>query len=596
MTTANTSQLIELGNSVKSNIIYEYKKRKGFTDDEKTVEGTITTCAGLVSLLLLKNGIGSNLKFENDEIEIIRKSINDVLSYVDNNGYDATPFLTSEKTKEYFKPTKGYYYYDTISWVLSLMIQVWNANKLEEGRLLSQKEIPKIKKTIKENLQIISSGMVPGGGWGFTNNCEQADLYYSYTISESLADFADYILGESLEEGIGDKDIEIINYLTQEIVDQIDDCRKATANWLVDSYIRHPKNKLGDVLINPDDPQGEKFKTLSDEKAFTLLYYTYFVIDMLIINKADEYFHDESKTITKAIEHGIYLTRIYFDKAKALKSWWESKDDSELIVSFQNNSKIVGAKNLSRSEIREPGLVPLSLRCNILYSFYISKGQDKKIDELFDVVINNRNNRHNEHQLWDTFGYNILVTERAVEGLIDYLDYKHYQDVSFIDSEQAPSSPSSALTASIDTMIRSYITMEVKEYFKTNSVTWDEPTKPTYHNDGLTKIKLVEVLSELFTDMELYIGPRRNDALDAKEISTIELFAKKYATWLQNILYIKLRQVDENGDKDYIIHDNLKKQDGVFNIISRELNEKNQNPNKFEAIISTLIEKYFTTK
>jgi|GEM_PF-3916990 len=578
------SELKGLANTIKDEILLQYKNRNGFRDDEKGTEGLITSSAGLVSLLLLKNGFENDLTFQDDDLNIIIQGIQDLISYVQENGYDATPYLTPEKTKDYFKPNKGYHYYDSVSWMLSLLIQVWNADKLESNRIIPVEYRDTIKSAIKDALKIICNGAVETGGWGFTNNCDKADLYYSYAISESLADFADYVLGESLSEGIGSEDNELKSFLTNELIDEVNNCRKNTANWLVDTYIRKPKNKLGDVLINPDDPTGEKFKTLPNEKIFPLLYYTYFVIDMLIINKADVFFVEDKELIVRAIEHSIYLSRIYFDKARTNLEWWESYD-SELLITFQNHPKLLDSKNISRKDIKEPGLVPLSIRCNILYSFYISKGQDTKIDELFDVLLEEKNENNESHRLWDTLGYNILLTERAVEGLVDYADF-----ISEFQTDPAPNKVQKNIEyqstpKSLDEVLRALVAYEVKSYFETQN-----PAKELSTNYGLTKDGLIELLSEVFTDMELLINPQKINELSAKDISSIKFFSKKYAGWLQNILYAELRNCDEDGDKDQIIYDNLRRQGGVFNIIGQQLKEKNQHPNKFELLISYIIE------
>ena len=47
--------------------------------------------------------------------------------------------------------------------------------------------------------------------WGFARGCNNPSLYYTYVVSESLADYGDYVLGET--DGI-DPDPEMIVFVT----------------------------------------------------------------------------------------------------------------------------------------------------------------------------------------------------------------------------------------------------------------------------------------------------------------------------------------------------------------------------------------------
>jgi hypothetical protein len=139
---------------------------------------------------------------------------------------------------------------------------------------------------------------------------------------------------------------------------------------------------------------------------------------MLIVLGAGEYFfQDRRKEILKAIEHGVYLSRITLDQARSDSSWFDSKK-SELRVGWHNHKQ--SGSLIAGDSIKEPGLVPLTVRCNVLYAYYVQGGSIKEIDGLFDLLCENRDD---ETGLWDNQGFDLMITERAVEALVDFADY-----------------------------------------------------------------------------------------------------------------------------------------------------------------------------
>jgi len=143
---------------------------------------------------------------------------------------------------------------------------------------------------------------------------------------------------------------------------------------------------------------------------------------MLILNNADILFSSKEKEIKGAIEMGIYFSRIYFQRAMETgEVWWNDPDKSAFIIKFPLYKEITsnGFKTIFKN-FQDPNLVPMSLRSNVLYSFYISKGGDKKIDDLYSVILENK---YADYYIWDSNEYNIFVTEKSIEALIDYYDY-----------------------------------------------------------------------------------------------------------------------------------------------------------------------------
>ncbi|MFY9619756.1 MAG: hypothetical protein WAQ99_08075 [Pyrinomonadaceae bacterium] len=400
-------EVVAIANTVKDAIVREYENRGKFTDIERCpVEGLISQCGGALSLLLLANGFPKEIELGKAWEEVVFPEARKVFTYVKEKGFDATPFMAAEKTVR-IGIGKKLPYIDSLTWVLSLALHLRLAQQKKRVNLPSDIEL-QMGEAIKETLKQICEAMHPDGGWGFIKDCSSPDLYFSYAVSEALADFGDYVLGETSD--IAERDVELIKSLSSDeskIIESVAAVREKTSEWLIKNYL----SDLGEKLIVPDLKPD-------DFQAYHSLYYTYFVIDMLIVLGAGELFHqDRRKEILKAIEHGIYLSRMTLDRARADTGWFDTKK-SELRLGWHNHAK--SGSLMAGDSIKEPGLVPLSVRCNALYAYYIAEGPVREIDGLFGLLCENRDVATG---LWDNQGFDLMITERAVEALVDYADY-----------------------------------------------------------------------------------------------------------------------------------------------------------------------------
>lgn len=403
-------------------LIARYASDKNqFVDLESSREGLIYMCAGTLSLILLGTGFGKDDKasgLTEGAQKIILAEFKKVLDYVETKGYDATPIQTEEAAKKLFFWRAGrgerarYSYLDSVSWVLSLMLNV-NLAVRRNQLLIEKADRDRLYETLKETLAIICDAECEGGGWGFTGECTSPDLYYSYAIAEALADFGDYVLGET--EDIAEADKLLITDLGDELISRIKKVRKNVGNWLLKDFLHGSPQafgKLGEKMIDPGLPAGKS--------QHLLLYYTLYVIDMIVVCGADQDEDGKAKPdVVRALEHAIYRTRIGLDAAIDDKAWWDSAEESSLDLKWLHNDDF---RNKQKGNFQDPALVPLVLRCNALYSYYISGGQDKRMDELALLVLEDRDDS-DECKLWDKNSYSLLVTERSIEALVDYADY-----------------------------------------------------------------------------------------------------------------------------------------------------------------------------
>lgn len=476
-------------NKVKDEIVKKYKdKNNVFADDKISDKGLINHCAGLISILLTQSANTKEKILTDEDNDIINKELVYILDTIKETGYNCTPLTSNEKLQNNLKLNKitDFVFTESLSWVISLMILCYYLNK--ENLIEINEEVKdKVSKTLRDALEIACNIAIENGGWGIANGCTSPDLYFSNSITEAFADFADYILGESEKEiGIG-ADYAMKEFIGQELIDRINEKRKITSRWLIGNYLEELEKGLGYKNDN-----------------FLNLYNSYYIINMLILNNADSSFKEEGRKIYKAIEMGIYYSRIYFQKAKDTEGWWADEDKSTLAIEFPNYKDISSNTLKKAFNIRpeDPNLVPMSLRSNVLYSFYISNGSDKKIDNLFEVILSDKNEKY---EIWDRYGYNIFITEKSIEALIDYYDYlcKYEQDNS---KEEKLTEVIQKQT--IEESLKEFILKIVKETVKENNLQNSEEKQLGLKNKNTIKISDEEkrdLIRDVFYELKEYI-------------------------------------------------------------------------------------------
>jgi len=430
----------------------EHSDCQRFSDADHDSRGIQTSAQGVLSFLLLSASF--NIKLNKRCSVMIQDELEFIIQSVSKAGYNLTPKFNTKKAKEFRNEPGKLYSIDTSSLVLSaLILAKWtHANELVE---LSSEVISKLKVTGIESLALLCDGQHASGGWSFagmhgTDSRQkpigEADLYHTYAASETLADLGDYVLGET--KGV-DADPDMADWFGPELLNNASSVREEAANWLTQLYVVTPEAKtpLGICPIQPpsidrDDlcPNGELTIPPFESKGrhnFDALYWTLYVIDSLIVNGADdstnERFQENAHAVRSAIAHGIYLSRIQLDHAFANEDYWTDAEKSRLVVRLDGGA-ITKENNLS---LEDQNLLPLALRCNALYCYYVSRGPDSFMDIWMRRLLNSRDK---ETGLWDNIGVSVAITEKSIEALVDYYDY--FKEHNAYSSVSAPANPS----------------------------------------------------------------------------------------------------------------------------------------------------------
>jgi hypothetical protein len=526
-----------LATEIKDKIVQQYSKRGNVFTDEDTVkvDGLISKCAGALSLLLLANGFPNEVDL-GDSWKIVLDESNDVLKYVKKFGYDATPFIARDATERFQMP-QTFPYVDSMSWVLSLMLHLRLAQQKERVELGAEQSTA-IREMIRDTLKGLCDAALPTGGWGFTKHCKLPDLYFSYAVSESLADFGDYVLGETPDIAVEDTDLK--EYLQKEgnLVDRVKGAREKTAGWLIDNYVKN----LKDDVINPYE---------ESKRDHNLLYYSYFVIDMLIVLSAgNDFFPEKKDEVIQAIEHGIYRSRMAFDEARRDPKWWQEKDPSSLKLTWNHHDTVLSG--VASGKLVEPGVVPLSMRCNALYAYYVAQGPDFKMDKLFELLCANRN----ADGLWDNFGYSLMITERAIESLVDYADYlREYRTEK--DAPTAPIQEVAPKPAGLEELFQSVIKERVQEFLvspegKDLIASAGAPAERA----GLSDSDFLEKLNDAFVVGEAHLRGKDSVGVDPEKP---EQFCQIFAEFFSSLFFQGLK--DTVGDESKEDFENTHRKD-----------------------------------
>lgn len=521
---------------------------QNFVDDENDKEGLILPCAGSVALLLLANNfeeIGKDARWH----EIVRREFDRVQKHVEERGYDATPFVPERITEKLFSKAGGYYYTDSLSWVLSLTTQIRVATFRKNLFEADSTFMMSVLSLMKDALSKICDAACPQGGWNFSNECTAPHLYYSFAVTEALADFGDYILGETPQIfGKNSKesaeDVEVIKLLTSPLVERVNEKRRMTLEYLKETYL----SKLGDAEIEPVENPG-----VGVSSQHLKLYYTYFVIEMLVTCNLPEFHREWSEDIDDATEMGIYLSRIDLEKARkdknllsGGKTWWDDAAESTLKINdwslFKNASLIPDRDKLSK--LGEPGLIPLAVRCNAQYAYYVAKGRDAKMGKLFALLLEDR---HEEQGLWDAKFYNLLITERAVEAIVDYYDYlSEYERETAVGNELIL-----AQESKLDLAFRELLREEVRAYLGTSASQLEANAIGESASDGstLTEEVLVRKLTSTLATANAYA--RGSDGADLPvNKKDIDRLQENFTAFISNLFYATLADVHpEEPDK-----------------------------------------------
>ena len=468
-------------------------------EDYLKTEGILSESIGLTGLLLLlvafnkKQNINSEGKSiivitEQDKADIndiTEKSVLKIKEWKANQGYSAEPIVPHNKTKKIVGfETDGYI--ETITWVLSLCVLIRYASHKLKCLIISSDTEKIIFELANETLQKIMNSQRDDGTWGFmANKSSKKSLYFTYSVGSTLADVYDYIFGELVDEAERTKDDIDTAFLTainmENLKTNLDNARKKLAFWLLKDCLLYLPQLSECKPIVSNDPIYELLglweQPCEIDKKYINLYYVFYIIDLIVVSEADKRYneimmnknqindlnlqnhpalneiekfylwscddHEENlKELWKDyLDIAIQQSRSNFLLSKRTKGYfWTAPNDSQLRIKWEHTDKNISdqirTQGINNVEgLWDPAYVPLSLRANVNYIYYLIENSDATLDKLYEIVCRTRVDEDTFKSmeksdaekcilhLWDKEKYSLLLTIRSIEAIVDYHDY-----------------------------------------------------------------------------------------------------------------------------------------------------------------------------
>lgn len=468
---------------IKDNLIAFWKEKNNHFVDKNAMSepGFISTAMGSISLLLIMATFGKSEKIFKDTDfslieEIVTASVDEIFKTVNNEGYTAAPFIDFERSEELFNTKRGYI--DSISWVVSFCALA-RFNEKKQYLTFSSATTDKILNLYVSSLKLILDSQHDDGTWGFLTDkeCEKS-FYFTYSANSCLSDVFDYTLGEikEIEKKNNDctysADENTINYLKEngipDLIERLNFSRKKISSWILQNVIGVLPQIADCRDLDESTAKNLGIWRQSTKEKFGVnyyyLYYTYYIIDSILqsgtdllyaeiiaenssefsqlkeiykkqLSESDYYYYFQSSNhsanfISDYIEQATHLSRYHLSSAmRTGVRFWDIKA-SELEIIWQHNDPEI--EQITRkiadnsSHLTDPVLVPMALRANAQFTYFISKQTDLALEKLFHEILENRSDKDSKNciaNMWDGLSYNLAITERSIEAIIDYYDY-----------------------------------------------------------------------------------------------------------------------------------------------------------------------------
>ena len=386
-------------------------------------------------------------------------------------------------------------------------------------------------------------------------------------------------------------------------------------------------------------------------KDYINLYYAYYIIDILTTSSADkrferivsgkdsvqlddlkaayknvmiasdyDYFFEKNggkiaPTIFKDyINQAIHATRTNFSTARRSgKAFWDS-NASELVIPWEHkeisSQKIEEARG--DAEITEPALVSMALRANTVYCFYIIERADIAVDQMFDIICDDRSAKTETvkkdtriKNLWDKTNYSLPITERSIEALVDYSDYLEKTATTTASGE---ATSFMTVDAAIDSKIAAYLSSNegVKIIESLGFVHRNDITMPQIDEDAIARIVDKQVAAAVEEKMKVVEGKTQYQGIaSTKESAAFDVDAfnrelAQVARWFE-IYPEKMPEENENDNLETMaryfmgLHNRLTEKT-VQKVFSEQCNgdmmKGKDIAEKFQSQVAEFIEKF----
>jgi len=371
------------------------------------------------------------------------------LNQLDEDGYHADPYDDGEDLSEIFnREDCPSCYIDTVAWVVSTCVLVNYVIKTRGGELLSRTTesglLDRTRQRLRSSLQVLLDAQTADGGWGWWPKSARGHLIFTWSAVGSIADIYDCVLGESEQEIDIGPDMQMKEYLLEAdpgILTRLQQSRQKASNFLSQRYLKAATTSQGlqqsdvsedDILVVPNDP-------------LTMVFCDLYLLEALILVDYHERHEDRSGSREDELE--LLFSQIV-GKLPRIKDAKFARNTDATQLEFQVTSNHKRQREFIKFTAMDGGLWAQLLRTLVLYRFYVKK------DPLFDpnivgekgsalrLLLDARRTSEAQYPgLWDLESFNLAISARAIDGLVDCFDYFDLQHKLHHSEHPSISSP-----------------------------------------------------------------------------------------------------------------------------------------------------------
>ena len=396
-------------------------------------------------------------------------------------------------------------------------------------------------------------------------------------IMDAVEEAKDEEILRHLGNKFREKSIELVDDSVEKTMEEV---RRKIQDWLIfdclplmpelaicEGMAANKKERLG---VWPD-PAARNY-----EKYFNL-YYIYYLIEMMVTSGSDQrmkeiigengeneegisnlkkYYEDNELMASQDIryyfsnenipslwknimEQSIHSSRTeYMNVSRTGKNFWDSADGDKSSLKIRWNhpdhriqDEVESIQNYV-DNCTDPCIIPMALRSNIMYSYYISEQSDMTVDRLFNNICDQIADTDTEklfEGLWDSIKFSLTVTERSVEALVDYYDF-----LKKFDRSSGGKVTVSAQRSPIDILIEE----KIADYLKTpeaKSVIEEYVSARLGEASDVSDAKHSE--TSFADDFEKYLKTEKGEAAVKKAVGVSNI----------NEMYNKIDELSNNG-------------------------------------------------
>jgi hypothetical protein len=548
-----------INDSIKALLDARSRTQGRFTDTDENwgvagAHGPFTSMQGIRTVL---GAIGA---LADDEIEIwgtidsdivsIFEEWREVLSELEREGYGARPYDKKADLTEVLREAglgkngAGEGYVETISWSLSTAVLFnYTARVLQTKRRLSPdtRLLESTRQEIGRALTQLLDAQCDDGGWSWARGAGEGHLYFTWSAVQGLADYLDYVVGESEDKINVPPDHEVVAWLGTNFPDlssRVDQARRRALDFLVRRYLA---KELDTGLELADFTVAKRIEPVDRNDARVIVYYELYLLETLILLS-----YDLPGGVVSP-PHRANLAKLYkrlVDQLLALgnlpenDAFWTDADASTL--RFRILSKKLYQGKPYSFIVQDPGLWPQFLRTMILYRFYTEPGTGPDAElvgsqkSALHLLVEDQRKKGESvgDGLWDKFAFNLAITARSIEALIDVYDY--YQLLAHREARPWPAG-SGDLAAMLAEAVYPHLSTRLTATLsgQTANLPADVDTFDLQHELRALVRKeqfnetLAKIIKEALFPLKEWGGPTRDDLL-------IEFLGKGTATQLQH--------------------------------------------------------------